>query len=70
MDRPNLFKRFVASYNYVQALQNLPPTYETGEVAKFKQVIPDPVSEQNIQIRLNDVEAAQKKLKEMNEKKN
>lgn len=35
---------FVACHKAVNALHDLPPNYEIGDVAKIKQFIPDPVS--------------------------
>lgn len=64
---PTLMDRFKASYKYVDALNNLPPTYETGEACKFPQLVPDPMSQQNIQTRLNEVEKSKRELDKINE---
>jgi len=57
-----MWQRFMAAREYINALNNLPPTYEIGSVAGFSQFIPDPISNENLKIRLDAVNKAEKKL--------
>lgn len=65
----SFFERFMASYDYVNALHELPPTYTIGETCNFPQFIPDPISPAVLEQRLNAVDIAEKKLAEVSVKK-
>lgn len=43
----------------VDSILDLPPTYHAGEVGGFNQVIPDPVSQDALQEKMDRVDQAQ-----------
>ena len=54
------YKRFKAAKRYVDAINNLPPTYETGQNFQgFSQIIPDPVSDANLEAKLKEAKEAE-----------
>ena len=62
----NLTERYKAASEYVNAVHNLPPTYNTfselGIDKYFPQIIADPVTPDQIQHALDRVDVAQQNL--------
>ena len=63
---PSAAERLKANYSYINALSNLPPTFDIGEKGRFPQMIPDPTSKSSIEFRLNQVKQAEANLKAVN----
>lgn len=64
----SFFERFKAAGEYVQALQDLPPNFETGSDCGFNQYIPDPVSRENIKMAQENVVKKEQAFFKMNNK--
>jgi hypothetical protein len=62
---PTFRERWSSASNYVRAINDLPPTYTIGDKFRFHQFIPDPVSPQEMQRKLDDVTRAKAKLEEV-----
>ena len=58
----NVVKRGIAARELVDAINDLPPTYNQGEGGKYEQFIPDFETEESIQRKLDRVKRAEEKL--------
>ena len=57
--KPSLWERWRAASEYVDAINDLPPTYNIGEELSFTQMVPDPVSDAVIGMKLQRVKDAE-----------
>ena len=55
-----LYKSYKLARKYVDAVLNLPPTYTIGEIGNFNQIVPDPETPDSIQIKIDEVNKAEK----------
>jgi len=62
------FEGFERSKEVVDAYNDLPPTYNTGDDVKFDQFVPDPVTEQGVQNALDRVDQAEKDWQDWKDK--
>jgi hypothetical protein len=65
----SLLERINAAGELIDALEDLPPTYEMEKDLDIAQVIPDPVSLDNLEAKLDRVERAEKENDRLNNKK-
>ena len=66
--KPSFIERWQASSEYINAIHELPPTYNTGEDLGFNQYFHDPISDNELRRKLDNVNNAEKKLNEINSK--
>lgn len=64
--KPTFSERWTVASDYVNALHELPPNYNTGEDLGFNQYFADPVTNQELKRKLDDVDKAEQKLHEIN----
>lgn len=60
----NYIERFGASWKYVNAIHDLPPTYDAAG-ANFHQFIPDHASASNIRVKMDYVDKCEQNLKDV-----
>ena len=72
-----LYQKYKAAKDYVDAINDLPPTYKSeAEINGFcsglgmKQIVPDPVSKETIQRKLDKANKAEKAWKDFCTKNN
>ena len=55
-----LYTSYKLAKEYVDAVLDLPPTYTIGEIGNFNQIFPDPETPDSIQLKLKEVDKAEK----------
>lgn len=62
MSQQTYIQRWKAAGEYVKAHENFPPTYKTGNLGRFVQIVPDPITKNAIRNAAKRIDRAEMRM--------